>query len=366
MNWRKIVFHKKTFWIGLGALTVLLSVVMPAAFVEQYYSRGLFLFIRKIFAALTNWCPFALVYLLLIIVLFALLKWLFNFKKNYGSIKSKLIHFITGILAFLGALVFFFQLLWGFNYGRVPLESQLKLEVKPLDVNDLKKELDFAIENMIANRNKLDGVRDKHVPISFTPINLEDTMRVLLANNLKKFGYPIPAKVRGRLLYPKGFLLRISTAGVYIPFSGEGHIDPGLHHLQLPFVMAHEMSHAYGIGGEGDCNFLAYISCISSKNPYLKYVGYLYYFRYVAPDYRAYRPEEYKEIWANLPQGIKNDLKAIREEMDKYPDILPAIRNAAYNTYLKAQGIDDGIKNYDRVTMLVHAWHSKNMQGVEN
>ncbi len=191
-------------------------------------------------------------------------------------------------------------------------------------------------------------------------------MRHLLTNVLRNFNYPIPAKVRGRLLFPKGILLRISTAGVYIPFTGEGHIDPGLHHLQLPFVMAHEMSHAYGIGGEGDCNFLAYLSCTSSENSYLKYVGFLYYWRYVAPDYRAYRPEEYKIIWENLPLGIKNDLRAIREEMNKYPDILPAVRDAAYNTYLKAQGIDDGIKNYDRVTMLAHAWHLKTKQLIED
>ncbi len=366
MNWRKIVFHKKTFWICLGTLTVLLSAVMPPDFVEQYYSRGLFLYIRKIYAAITNWSPAAFVYLLFFVLLYFFIKWCIRFKNEKGSLGIKLIHFSSGLLAFFGAVIFFFQLLWGFNYGRVPLETQLKLEVQPLDVNDLKEELDLAIENMEVYRQQLDGVGGQSVPRSYMPENIEDTMRVLLAGNLKKFGYPIPAKVRGRLLYPKGILLRISTAGVYIPFTGEGHIDPGLHHLQLPFVMAHEMSHAYGIGGEGDCNFLAFLSCIGSKNPYLKYVGYLYYFRYVAPDFRAYRPEEYKEIWASLPEGIKNDLKAIREEMNKYPDILPAVRDAAYNTYLKAQGIDDGIKNYDRVTMLVHAWHSNINQNTEN
>ena len=48
--------------------------------------------------------------------------------------------------------------------------------------------------------------------------------------------------------------------------------------------------------------------------------------------------------------------RLFHDPLNKYPDILPAVRDAAYNTYLKAQGIDDGIKNYDRVIMLVHAW----------
>ena len=91
-------------------------------------------------------------------------------------------------------------------------------------------------------------------------------------------------------------------------------------------------------------------------------MGHFYYFRYVASDFRRYRPDEYKEIWAALPEGVKNDYRAVQEEMAKYPDILPAVRDAAYNTYLKAQGIDDGIKNYDRVTMLAHAWHQVNIE----
>ena len=70
-------------------------------------------------------------------------------------------------------------------------------------------------------------------------------------------------------------------------------------------------------------------------------------------------------VVGQFPEGIKNDLPAIREEMNKYPDILPAVRDAAYNSYLKAQGIDDGIKNYDRVTMLAHAWRLKSNQPIE-
>ena len=366
MNFKNILFHKKTLWIGLGFLSVLLSMMLPSAFVEQYYSRGVFLGIRYLFAALTNWFPVAFVYVLFILLLYFLVKKVTIVRNNKINLRKKAVHFTTSLLAAIGAVIFFFQFLWGFNYGRIPLETQLELNVNPLDVNDLKVELDYSIKNMEACRRRIIGDEEESLSRSFMPDNIEDTMRFLLTNNLKKFGYPVSAKVRGRLLYPKGILLRISTAGVYIPFTGEGHIDPGLHHLQLPFVMAHEMAHAYGIGGEGDCNFLAYLSCVHSSNPYLQYVGYLYYFRYVAPDYRAYRPDEYKEIWANLPDGIKNDLKAIREEMDKYPDILPAVRDAAYNTYLKAQGIDDGIKNYDRVTMLAHAWHLKNNQSIDN
>jgi hypothetical protein len=53
-----------------------------------------------------------------------------------------------------------------------------------------------------------------------------------------------------------------------------------------------------------------------------------------------------------VPEGVKNDLRAIYNEMDKYPDILPTVRDVVYNNYLKAQGISEGIQNYSRILML--------------
>ncbi len=355
-DWKNKLLNKKTFWIFLGAISIAFRAALPTEVIEQYYSRGLFLLIRKAFAILTGWMPFAGVYLLFFIVLFLLIFRLVKLVKSKDSALKKLVNTAFSFLAFAGGVVFFFLFLWGYNYGRIPLEEQLRLEPKALTANDLKEEVAFATQQMIRYRSLLTGVGDSVVSATFQPNNIEAEMRKLVEGHFQKFGYPTTAKVRGRMLYPDGLLLRISTAGVYIPFTGEGHIDPGLHHLQVPFVMAHELSHGYGIGGEGTCNFLAYLACTESDNAYLKYIGYLYYWRYVAPDYRAYRPEEYKQIWENLPAGIKADLRAISAQMAKYPDIFPAIRDAAYNTYLKAQGIDDGIKNYDRVTMLVRAW----------
>ena len=119
----------------------------------------------------------------------------------------------------------------------------------------LREELQFSINGINTYRPMLDRVGEGSIPKTLLPTDLEDKIRSLLIGNLEKFGYPAPAKVRGRRLFPKGLLLRISTAGVYIPFTGEGHIDAGLHHLQLPFVMAHEMSHATASGEKGTVIF---------------------------------------------------------------------------------------------------------------
>ena len=342
--------------MAAGVLALVFRGLLPPESVERYYSRGLFPAIRRGFDAITGWMPMALVYPLFFILLFLLARAGVRFFKNKGSWKRKLLGAVSSLFAFAGGVVFFFLFLWGYNYGRIPLETNLGIGPTPLTFEELRDELEISTAEALRLRSQLPGVGDSVVSETFFPADLENTMRRELAQNLQHFGYPTPGRVRGRLLYPKGILLRISTAGVYVPFTGEGHIDAGMHYLQLPFVVVHEMSHGYGFGDEGTCNFLAYLACTQSENAFLRYVGALYYWRYVAADYRDMDPEGYLEFRENLPQGIKSDLLAIRQAIEKYPDILPALRDAAYSAYLQAQGIKEGLKNYDRVIMMVRAW----------
>lgn len=336
---------------------------MPVPFVERFYSRGLFLGVRWLFRVLDGWLPFAGVYVLLLVVLIWL-GWGVRrlFKKSELNRRQRLGGALHGLLSFVGVVVFLFQWLWGFNYGRVPLERQMGIEPRPLTVDELRDELLMTTTEVVRYRHSLQEGSDTVIAEQKIGPNPEALMRQELRAVLKKYNYPRPEEVRGRTLLPKGILLRFSTAGVYLPFTGEGHVDAGLHHLQLPFVLAHEMSHAYGHGDEGTCNFLAYLSCIHSEDPYIKYIGYLYYWRYVASEYRAMAPDAYEQFRKALPAGIRADVRAIQAEMDKYPDILPELRDAAYNTYLHSQGIAEGMKNYDRVVMLVAAWRKKNGQ----
>ena len=359
----KRLYHPKTIWILLGLVAILLGNVLSQGTVEQYYSRGLFQGVRWFFTGLTSWLPFAFVYVLFFILLAWLIYSLVRFFKSKNPWPARLLDALWSLLAFAGGVLFVFQFLWGFNYNRKPLESALGIEPAPLSIPALKTELDAATAEVLRYRAQLPGAGDSVLSPSFLPTDLENRVRAELTGLLRAYGYPTPGKVRVRQLWPKGLLLRISTAGVYIPFTGEGNVDAGLHFLQLPFVMTHEMSHAYGFGDEGTCNFLAYLTCIQSDDLFLQYVGYLYYWRYVAGDYRSVEPDEYKTFWETLPAGLKADLQGIRDEMDKYPDIFPDIRDATYNAYLQAQGIHEGMENYDRVIMLVHAWRKKAGQG---
>jgi len=322
--------------------------------VETVYSRGIFQIIRVIYDNTFSLSPIPLLYVFIFLFIVWRIYVFSKKKRKQSSIKLKMLNFIFSLTAFIGGLIFFFMLLWGFNYSRIPIEDQLNIIPKRLSDGELEKEFQRASAELLVNYSNYEELRKEE---GFNLDDIENKIRKEIIKTLRLFGYPTPGRVRARLLKPKGILIRISTAGVYLPWVGECHIDAGLHPIQIPNVMAHEFAHGYGIADEGSCNFVALHTCLNSDNLFYKYSASLSYWKTVASNYRNYFPENYKEYKASMPKGIWDDIKAINDNLDKYPDIFPSVRNFFYSNFLKSQGISEGIKNYSRVILLEIAFN---------
>lgn len=340
-------------WVVLGVLTLLLRTLAVGnpSIVESLYTRGFYQFFRMGIDPILALFPFPLIYLF-----FAWAGWrLWRVRKSWSgqpwSVRLlRLGAFWSGIV-----VVFFFS--WGFNYLRLPLEELLGLSLQPLTTEELQEELTLETAELIRVRKAISGASSRALTRTDFPSALEATLRQDLRSWLQQHDLPAPGQVRGLLLYPRGIFLRFSTAGLYFPFTAEGHIDPGLHPVQWPSVMTHEMSHGFGFADEGTCNFLAYVALKDNANPALAYAGRLGYWRTLASRYRRQAKEEdYQTFWDALPAEIALDLAEIRKAMDRYPDLIPRLQYRVYDAYLKSQGIKEGMLNYDRVVMLANAW----------
>lgn len=361
MKW--LIKSGRFAWIFLGLLTIIIQVVVPPTWIEAHYSRGLFLNIREFTDRITILFPFPLLYVVLSSFIVLLVYLTFRTFRQPVSLSRKWLFWGFRMVSVFGAGVFFFMLLWGFNYKRVPVETQLQLEPKPLSIDQIFSSLEYHTAIITGLRQGIPEVnlQDTIIPVTgaLAPDSLTDHMRSLLVQVLQENGFPVAGKVQCRDLKPEGSLLRFGSSGVYFPFSGEGHIDAALHPLQRPFVIAHEMAHGYGFTDEGICNFWAYLACIHSHNPFVRYVGHLSYWRYLASTYRMARPEAYQKFREKLPLTIQADLNTINENLNQYPEYFSGIRTFIYDTYLKSLGVDEGIENYDYVIPLVTAWWEK-------
>lgn len=352
------LLQKKYRWISLAIFAIIIRIILGffPQLIETIYSRGIFLAIRWLIDNTTARLPFAMLYLLLFAFLLSLFlafrQWFILWKKERLSFAKVAL----SIGNFLGFVVFSFLILWGFNYGRQSVEEQLELNTKTLNLEQIISETKQATIEINEARKNIPNADTFALSNEFLPPNLVDTMRQLLVSVLKSYNYPTTGKVQGRLIVPKGFLMRLGASGIYLPWIGEGNIDASLQATQLPFTIAHELAHGYGFGDEGSCNFWAYLACLESKNPVIRYAGKLTYWRYIASEYKFFKPEEYEAFRAkNLSRAVYNDLEAIYQNRDKYPNIIP-FQNQAYDTYLKFQGVEDGIESYSRMVLLVKAW----------
>jgi hypothetical protein len=355
------------FWAALGILAYVLHLLIGknSGMMESFYSRFIFPAFRIIWDFTLGFSPIPLIYPF---TAGFLIWWIISLwrrregreTREKSSWKRRLAIFYLGLAKTLGAAVFLFYLLWGFNYNRVSIEETLALEVIPLDVEAIRTEAEWALERTLAVREAISGVGEGVLTAKNFPEDLETKIRYGLKEVLRSMNYPTPGRVRGRRLWPPVILMGFGGSGIYIPYVFEGYTSSGLLPFSRPFNMAHEMSHGYGFTDEGSCNFLAWLACEATENPAIQYSGRLAYWNYIAREFRRAFPEEFRRTWARLPTGMKADLQAAAENWQKYEGRLSRISEKVYSGYLKSQGIAEGILSYNRLILLVSAWKNKN------
>jgi hypothetical protein len=53
------------------------------------------------------------------------------------------------------------------------------------------------------------------------------------------------------------------------------------------------------------------------------------------------------------------DVDAINAVLRKYPGFFPTFSTLFYNSYLKSQGVEEGVISYSRVVAMVTTWRKK-------
>lgn len=350
---------KNWTWAFLGLLALVVRFLAgqyPEA-TDQYYSRIFFPSIRNLIDLSLGKLPFPTLYLFLVLVLG--ISWI-SFRTFFRLVewRHRAGYALQATSNGLGALVFFFLVLWGFNYQRTPIFQQLNLQPKPLDVKQLTAEIELTQRLASMDRERIS--QDTFALTELTEYSLlEDLVRATMQENLEVLGLNFTGRPRTKQFSPPGFMRRMGVLGVYFPFTGESYLDPSLHALEKPFTIAHEMAHSYGVTDEGEANFIAYVVCTQAEEPLLRYTAHLLLLRYQLRDYYGMDAEAALGWMETLPRGIIQDLISIRESAEAYPPIWLALSRKSNDLFLKSQGVKAGIKSYQQLPMLAAAWRQR-------
>ncbi|WP_339867893.1 DUF3810 domain-containing protein [uncultured Algoriphagus sp.] len=346
-------------WAILGVIALgirYLAAQNPEA-TDDIYSRIFFPGIRNVIDLTLGRLPFPSVYLFIVSVMLILGFYLYKLRKKIGW-KNRVLYSLRAFANGIGALIFFFLFLWGFNYQRTPIVKQLNLSPRAMNLDELKTEV--LITQRLAQQYRNAITRDTTAieEILAYP-DLEKLVRANIADNLDMMGLNFTGRPRTKLFPPPGFMRKMGILGIYFPFTGESYIDPTLHALEKPFTVAHEMAHSYGVTDEGEANFIAWVICTNSDDPLLGYSGQLRLLNYQISDFYRMAPEEYK-IWVKtLDPGIRNDMISLRKASEAIKAYSLELSRKTNDVFLKTQGVKAGINSYQQLPKLAFAWRER-------
>lgn len=322
----------------LLAAFVAAIVPTPAGVVERFYSHGVYAQVQPIITATSNRVPLAVLDLAVAILLIWLLVSVLRAYRRRGAGAASVRAFAFLLTA--GAMVYLlFLASWGLNYRRVPLEARLDFE---------RSRITPAAAVALAS-TAVERVNEGHAAAHASSLDIE-RLQSSVHEVQRLLGRPRTAAVAR----PKPSLLQhyfrfAAIDGMTVPIFLEVILNPDLLPVELPTTFAHEQAHIAGYADESEANFLAWVACVRSGDPVAQYSAwldaYLVAVNAIPRDVRATLPR--------LDEGPREDLKAIAA---RYARASPRVREAArgvYDSYLKANRIEEGIDNYGVVLQLL-------------
>jgi hypothetical protein len=333
--------------------------------VERYYSRQLYPPIIRVLSLINGIVAFSIAELMLYVLAASLAGTLLSqaiaVYRRHKSVVRVLRTDLLVLAWILGSAMLGFLLLWGLNYQREPLGASLGLAGRDAS-DEQRKMISEAIVSEVNSNYAASHFNSDGSPATppgrtqlYELIEAAYEQEPLLADVAWKwFGPPKP-------VYASGLLSRLGVSGFYMPFTGEPNFNAAQPDFDLPYVIAHEKAHQRGFAYEDEANFIAFLVCVNSTNPYLRYSGYLNGLKVVGA-FAGSDPAYYKNLFARIGEGPRKDLRARAEFWSRYRGRTQSVAYKINDTYLKANRISSGTRNYSEDIALIVGYYLKRAQ----
>ncbi|WP_458863083.1 DUF3810 domain-containing protein [Acidaminobacterium chupaoyuni] len=333
-----------------SAVWVLLAKEVPAA---QSLQSRLAVWLSSWLHRLTSLVPFPLFEILLPAAVVALIVSLIG-----GARRGEFAEAFAGVMQCLCGALAVFCLLWGVQYFSPPLAQKLGLETQPRAVEELKA----LSRRMAEETNRLAPLvpREKGRCAFGDPASLSEACAQSYEALGKRYGaYSSPVPRRAKLTFlltePMGYA---GIAGVYFPFTAEPTVSRGTVQSHLPFHMAHEMAHSYGVAPEEEAGFSAFLACIESSDVRLQYSAALNAYVYANNALYQYDEQSASALSASLCKEARSDLTLLDAQLKKYEGPIQEVGNSVNDAYLKAWNQQAGVQSYGNIVDLLLAYYA--------
>ena len=313
---------------------------------------------RRLLALLTAWIPFSLAELLICLIPFLLvLLTSIGIRRYCDSNRSAFV--FVGILlsAFcIGGIIFVWNFAAGY-YGST-LDKKLELSRDKSSADELFQTAEFLADELNSLSEEIVFLENGTSLMPYSYVEMNEKLLVAYDSFCQKHDFMDSFYSRVKPVMLSEPMSYTHITGVYTFFTGEANVNVNFPDYTIPYTAAHELAHQRGIAREDEANFIAFLICMESEDPYIRYSGYLNVYEYVSSALYSANKDLYRQSYQGLPHGVRKEEVAYRNFFKKYQENVAAnISQATNDAYLQSQGATEGTKSYNMVVDLAVAYY---------
>ncbi|MBQ4561838.1 MAG: DUF3810 domain-containing protein [Clostridia bacterium] len=341
----------------LSAVILLISKLSPLF--SDWFNRYISSFCRLIISKLTGLLPFSLgEAMFLCLPLFIFIALFVYFKVCYND-DIKAGRYVVTLVSFLSIMLTAYVFMFGVGYNCSDIEDKLGLEAKPVSYEELEHTADCLLNEINSAIDDIDYRYDgsSRLPYSFKELN--DNLNSAYSSFSDKYPFVPKLSSNVKILAVSPVMTYTHISGIFTYYTGEANLNINYPDYSLPYTMAHEMAHQRGVAPENEANFIAFLVCLESEDPYIRYSASMSVLEYVLSAMHKASPEEYARYTSDLDLRIRGEMVAFSNFFDKYRDsVASEVTDTINDTYLKASGDSAGSKSYGMVVDLACAYYA--------
>ena len=334
-------------WIGIYIFAAFsLCIYITAIFWEDFanfFTRYPSAFVRGLLSYLTYLLPISFAELMLILLIPAAVIVIIIACKRYCDTWKSVFLFGGKLLAVVSLMFSLFVWTLGPGYRTTKLEDRLGFADVKIEKESLGETAEILIEIINGAAKKVEFGEDGFSPMPYSLDEMSKKLMVAYNEICDEYDFIPRLYSRVKPVMLSEPMTYTHIAGVYSYFTGEANINVVFPDYTLPFTAAHELAHQRGISREDEANFIAFMVCSRSDDPYIRYSGCIGVLDYVLDAYYSADKSEghadYKALYASLDENVKKEQRAYYEFYKKYADNIAAtVSGAVNNSYLQSQG----------------------------
>lgn len=346
---------------SITALTVILHIISAfSSTFSDFFNLNISSAVRFVTAKITNLLPFSLaeaLILLIPVIAFILIRYA---SKKHTDSWSSVFTYITSLLSV--ACLFYVLFFWSFGvgYNTESIDKKLDLERKDISAQEL---YDTALILSEKVNEEAKNVSFRSMNFSIMPYDISELSKKLnedfkAFSSDNKFISNFKSNVKPIILSRPMSYTHIT--GIYSYFTGEANLNTHFPDYTLPFTAAHEFAHQRGIAREDEANFIAFLVCKESSDPYIRYSAYVNMLDYVLNALYVADENLYSSVVRSLNDNILYEFIAYADFFDQFKDsVASSVSGTINDSYLKLNGTE-GEKSYGMVVDLAVAYYKNN------